>query len=88
MKRTRLIDDSCDWFDMEENPWLTPEERAEAARQARKIRIEEEKADRQVFVDLDFSVGLVDSTHRVASRRERQNRTELQEFLHKTHEKQ
>jgi len=82
VKRTRVLDDSCDWYDLADNPWLSKEERDAAAHRARKLRDEEQKLKRHVFVDIDFPAGLVtDCTSKAASRRAEKDKHDLRVFL-------
>lgn len=84
-KRMRVIDDSCDWYDLADDPWLSKDEREDAARRAQTRKDEEQKAKRHVFVDIDFSVGqIIDCTSHTTCSRAQKDRKDLQQFLDRT----
>jgi len=80
-KRTRVIDDSCDWYDLVNNPWHSKDEREEAKYRAQRRQDDELKAKRMVCVDIDSSGQVTDGTSQAVSNRAQKDRSDLQEFM-------
>jgi len=53
-RRTTVIDDQSDYFEIDSNTWLTDEEKADLHRQKAKLEASEEQRRRKIMVTLDL----------------------------------
>ena len=56
-KRTQIIDDESDYFNVDNNRWLTPEQRAAMAARKEELQQEKHKSRLDRKITFDFEIG-------------------------------
>lgn len=82
-RRTKIYDDSTDWFAESKDVWISAAERAEAARLGNEYELRKLQAKKELVISLDFStqkVILVDKNESIANV-EKSNKEAIQEWI-------
>lgn len=80
-KRTRVFDDSTDWYSDAVNPWLSERQREEATRKATEEERRRREERRKIHATIDlFERTVVDTTAEVMEKMERENRDTFQKW--------